>query len=130
MKTAYVQISKDCLGTRERKRKKWITPGTWQAIITRRNLRKSLLGLSLRNRKKSRNSSIRRQTGELRGWKGKRNERSWTTLQARQKTQLTKGSKEVYKISKIVCGKYRGTTDEPVKDKQGQLLTSEAKIDA
>lgn len=64
------------------------------------------------------------------GWKGKTNECSWKTLQARQKTQLTKGSWEVYKISKIVCGKYRGTTDEPVKDKQGQLLTSEAKIDA
>lgn len=58
------------------------------------------------------------------------NEHSWTTMQAWQKTQLTKESKEVYKISKIVCGKYRGATEEPVKDKQRQLLTSEAKIDA
>ena len=37
---------------------------------------------------------------------------------------------KVYKIIKVVCGKYRGTTDAPVTDKQGRLLTSEAEIDA
>ena len=31
---------------------------------------------------------------------------------------------------KVVCGEYRGTTDAPVTDKQGRLLTSKAEIDA
>jgi len=33
---------------------------------------------------------------------------------------------QVCKIAKLVSGKYRGTTDMPIVDKQGRLLTMEA----
>nr|KAG5700914.1 hypothetical protein BaRGS_012321 [Batillaria attramentaria] len=36
----------------------------------------------------------------------------------------------VYKITKLVSGKYRGATDTPIADKQGQLLTTEAEQEA
>lgn len=36
---------------------------------------------------------------------------------------------KVYKITNVVCGKYRGPTDAPVRKKQGGLLISEAEID-
>ena len=32
----------------------------------------------------------------------------------------------VYKITKLVSGRYRGSTDAPIMDKQGRLLTTKA----
>ena len=37
---------------------------------------------------------------------------------------------QVYKITKLVSGKYRGATDTPIADKQGRLLTTEAEKEA
>lgn len=34
---------------------------------------------------------------------------------------------KVYKITKMVCGKYHGTSDTPIKDSQGRLLTTKKK---
>ena len=36
----------------------------------------------------------------------------------------------MYKISKLVSGKYRGATDTPIVNKQGSLLTTEAEQEA
>ena len=36
----------------------------------------------------------------------------------------------VYKITKLISGKYRGATDTPIVDKQGKLLTTEAEQEA
>ena len=33
--------------------------------------------------------------------------------------------KNVYKVTKLMCGKYNGIRNAPIRDKQGQLLTSE-----
>lgn len=37
---------------------------------------------------------------------------------------------QVYKITKLVHGKYREATDTPIVNKQGRLLTTEAKQEA
>ncbi|RUS74991.1 hypothetical protein EGW08_017258 [Elysia chlorotica] len=37
---------------------------------------------------------------------------------------------KVYKITKIVAGKYRGTSNAPITDKQGRLLTTESEQEA
>ena len=37
---------------------------------------------------------------------------------------------KVYKITKLFSGNYRGTTDSPIVDKQGRLLTTEAEQEA
>ena len=36
----------------------------------------------------------------------------------------------VHKITKLVSGKYRGSTDTPIADKQGRILTTEAEQEA
>ena len=36
----------------------------------------------------------------------------------------------MYKITKLVSGKYRGSTDTPIADKQGRILTTEAEQEA
>ena len=33
--------------------------------------------------------------------------------------------RNVYKVTKLICGKYNGSRNAPIQDKQGQLLTSE-----
>ena len=33
--------------------------------------------------------------------------------------------RNVYKITKLICGKYSGNRNVPIRDKQGQLLTSD-----
>ena len=33
--------------------------------------------------------------------------------------------RNVYKVTKLICGKYNGNRNVPILDKQGQLLTSE-----
>jgi len=38
----------------------------------------------------------------------------------------TGNNKNVYKITKLLSGKYRRATDAPIVDKQGRLLTTEA----
>ena len=43
LKIAYEQTCKACLGTKQRKRKEWITEDTWQAIENRRTLKKKVL---------------------------------------------------------------------------------------
>ena len=43
LKIAYEQTCKACLGTKQRKRKEWITKDTWQAIENRRTLKKKVL---------------------------------------------------------------------------------------
>ena len=37
---------------------------------------------------------------------------------------------QVYKITKLVGGRYRRTTDTPIVDRQGRLLTTEAEKEA
>ena len=38
--------------------------------------------------------------------------------------------RQVYKITKLVSGYYHGTTNTPIVDKQGRLLTTEAEQEA
>ena len=43
IRTAYTQTSETCLGGRQKKRKKWITADTWQAIESRRAFKKKVM---------------------------------------------------------------------------------------
>ena len=68
--------------------------------------------------------------------KGKQNEHlvRTTNLYQLKVTDLAKGAEEaaqkgeqrnVYKVTKLICGKYNGNRNVPIRDKQGKLLTSE-----
>jgi len=53
------------------------------------------------------------------------------TLANQAEVATSKGEQgKVYKITEIVCGKYRGTTDTPITYEQGRLLTTEAEPEA
>ncbi|KAK3778189.1 hypothetical protein RRG08_023267 [Elysia crispata] len=56
------------------------------------------------------------------------NESTWRTWQHKQKRLHIKET--LYKITKQVCGKFRSITTAPIKNKEGQLLTSETAQEA
>ena len=131
LKIAYEQTCKACLGTKQRKRKEWITEDSWQAIENRINLKKKVLEAKserLKERYKQQyreaNRTVKRMT--------RTDKRSHINdLASQAEDAASRGEQDrVYKITKLVCGRYRGGTDAPIMDKQGRLLTTEAEQDA
>jgi hypothetical protein len=130
-KTAYEQTCKACLGTKQRKRKEWITEDTWQAIENRRTLKKKVLEAKserLKERYKQQYREANRTVKRM-SRTDKRNHINDLASQAEDAAQRGEQGR-VYKITKMVCGRYRGGTDTPIMDKQGRLLTTEAEQDA
>ena len=127
VKTIFDEASKTCLGMQKtRKKKEWITQDTWQAIEERRQLKKKIIdSKSARLREKYRTAyteTNRRVKRKIRT--GKRAYMEDLAKEAEEAAQ--KGEqRNVYKVTKLICGKYNGSRNVPIRDKQGQLLTSE-----
>ena len=120
-----------CLGRRQKKRKEWITSDTWQAIESRRALKKNVMDtrserLEERYRQQYREAdrTVKRMTRA-----DKRAYMEGLTSQAEEAANRGEQG-QVHKITKLVSGKYRGATDTPIVDKQGRLLTTEAEKEA
>ena len=113
------------------KGKEWITEDTWQATENRRTLKKKVLEAKSERQKerykqqyREANRTVKRMT--------RTDKRSHINDLASQAEDAASRGKQgrVYKITKLVCGRYRGGTDAPIMDKQGRLLTTEAEQDA
>ena len=133
LKIAYEQTCKACLGTKQRKRKEWITEDTWQAIENRRTLKKKVLEAKseqLKERYKQQHSEAnpaakrmtrtdkRSHISDLPSKPGRR-----CSKQGRARQSLQDHQAGVWQV----CG--RGT-DALIMDKQGRLITTEAEQDA
>lgn len=117
VKKAYLKTSEACLGNREKKRNEWITMATWQAIEKRKTLKRRAMEAKPDRLKEKYNLQYKRAFVEI--------------LANQAVVAASKGEQEkVYEITKIVCGKYRGTPDALITDKQGRLLTTEAEQEA
>ena len=121
IKTAYTQTNRNCLGCQQKKRKEWITADTWQAIKSRRALKKKVMD----TRSERLKERYRRQYREIDG-AVKRMTRAdkWAYIEdlANQAEEAAnKGEQgQVYKITKLVSSKYCRTMDRPIVDKQGR----------
>ena len=131
VKTAYTQTSEACLGPKQKKRKEWITADTWQAIENRRALKKRVME-SKSERLKERYKEEYREANQAVKRMTRTDKRIYMEDLASQAEEAANRGEQgqVYKITKLVSGKYRGATDTPVMDKQGRLLTSEAEQEA
>jgi len=127
VRNIFDEASKTCLGMQKtRKMKEWITPDTWQAIEERRQLKKKINdSRSARRRVKYRaayTETNRRVKRKIRtDKKAHVEELAKEAEEAAQKVE----QRNVYKITKFICGKYSGSRHAPIRDKQGQLLNSE-----
>ena len=131
VKSAYQKASETCLGTQQARRKEWITADTWQAIEQRRNVKKKwneAKSNRLKERYKLQYQEINREVRrKVRVDKG-----AFVDNLARQVEDVaSKGEQgKVYKIIRVLSGKRKITTVAPIADKQGKLLTTDAKQDA
>ena len=131
IRTAYMQTSETCLGRRQKKRKEWITADTWQAIENRRALKKKVMD-TRSERLKERYRRQYRETDRAVKRMTRVDKQAYIEDLASQAEEAANKREQgqVYNITKLVSGKYRGTTDTSIVDKQGRLLTTEAEKEA
>ena len=112
------------------RRKEWITEDTWQAIANRRTLKKKVVEVKS-ERLKERYKQCREANLTVKRMTRTENWSHINHLASQAEDAASRGEQgRVCKITKLVCGRYRGGTDAPIMDKQGRLLTTEAEQDA
>jgi len=130
--TVYTESGKEKVGYRKRKANKdWIQQETLDAIEERREAKRRLLqtkSARLRERQEEIYREAHRKVKRL----ARRDKReAMEQLAAEAEEAAAKGEQgKVYKITQHVCGKFKGNTGGPVKDKQGKLLTTESEQEA
>jgi len=119
----FTESSKACLGFKKAvKKKKWIKPATLRAIEGRQNLKKKLLDTKserLLERYKIQYREVDRSVKRM----ARADKHAYIDELAMQAENAANRGEQgkVYKITKLVCGKYGGRKVPPVKDLQGRL---------
>ena len=122
------EASKTCLGMQKtRKKKEWITPDMWQAIVEKGQLKKKKINDSKSARLREKYRAAYTETNRHVKRKIRTDKRAYMEDLAKEAEEaVQKGEqRNVYKVTKLICGKYNGNRNVPIQDKQGQLLTSE-----
>lgn len=125
----YTESSKKEIGYRKNKIKKdWIQQETRDAIEERREIKKKMLQTKS-PRLRERQEKIYRDAHKKVKTLARRDKRkAMEHLAAEAQEAAARGEQgKLYKITKQVCGKFKGSAGGPVKDKQGKLLTTEKK---
>ena len=126
VKEIYSETSKNCLGFKTHTTKnKWITPATWEAIEKRRCIKHKELNSKserLKTKYKEQYKAADKEVKKL----ARKDKRTYIDNIARQAEDAAqkKEQGQIYKLTKLVCGKYRANTNVPIKDKDGKLLTT------
>ena len=131
VRTAYIQTSETCLGRKQKRRKKWIKVDTWQAIENRRTLKKKVIDTRSERLKERYKQQYREADKKVKRMTRADKRAHMEDLASQAEEAASRGDQgQVYKITKLVSGKYPGATDTPILDKQGRLLTTEAEQEA
>ncbi|KAL9971331.1 hypothetical protein ACROYT_G023842 [Oculina patagonica] len=123
----FTESSNACLGFKKAvKKKKWIKPATLRAIEDRRKLKKKLFDTKS-ERLQERYKTQYREADRCVKRMARADKRAYIDeLASQAENAANRGQQgKVYKITKLVCGKYGGRKLAPVKDVQGRLLTTE-----
>ncbi|XP_048753558.2 craniofacial development protein 2-like [Ostrea edulis] len=116
-----------CIGFRQQqKTKDWITPDTWAKISAGRDIKKKMneaKSSRLKERLQLEYSEIQRDVKKI----TRTDKRSYMDkLASKAEEAANKGEQDnLYKITKTICGKSNTSSNVPIKDKQGKLLTPE-----
>ncbi|CAC5359838.1 unnamed protein product [Mytilus coruscus] len=123
----YTKCSEECIGYKQKTKKKdWITPETWNQINIRRQAKKKVNDTKsprLKDKYQQDYSDIHRNVKTL----VRADKRRFMDNLADQAEEAANKREQgnLYKITKIICGRGKSSPNIPVKDKQGDLLTSE-----
>ena len=126
IRSAYTQTSEACLGRGQNRRKEWITTDTWKAIENRRALKKRVLETKS-ERLKERYKQQYREADQTVKRMTRANKRAYMEGLAREAEEAAARGEQgrVYKITKLVSGKYRGSTDAPTTDAEQEARWAE-----
>ncbi|RUS86850.1 hypothetical protein EGW08_005387 [Elysia chlorotica] len=129
--SAYLLASESCLGTKQRKRKEWISAETWETIEDRKDLKRKAMETKF-ERLKDQYREYYREADKTVKRKTRADKRAFIDDLASQAEEAAGRGEQgkVYKITKIVAGKYSRTSNTPITDKQGRLLTTESEQEA
>lgn len=130
-KTTYVKTSEACLGYKHKEKKEWLSDDTWQTVENRRALKKKV-NEAKSERLKEKYRKQYQETNKVVRRKARADKRAYLENLASQAEEAARKGEQgkVYKITKIVSGKHRRTTEAPIVDKKGQLLTTESQQEA
>lgn len=123
---AYTESSELCLGHRLGTKKDWIKKETWDAIEQRRKIKKKVVeakSARLKVRYEEEYSDANRIVKRL----ARADKRTYMEELALEAEDAAKRGDQgqLYKITKLICGKFQTSSSGPVKDKNGKLLTTE-----
>ena len=128
IKDIYETSSEECLGFKQgRKMKRWIKPETWKVIEERRLLKKKIIDTKserLQERHKINYRELDKRVKRM----TRADKREYLEDLAKQAEEAAEKGEQgkIYKITRQICGKYQRTSDIPIKDKNGRLLTTES----
>ncbi|RUS68515.1 hypothetical protein EGW08_023723 [Elysia chlorotica] len=118
--SAYLPASESCLGTKQRERKGWISAETWETIEDRKDLKRKAMETKSERLKEQYREQYREAEKTVKR-KTRADKRAFMDdLASQAEKAVGRGEQgKVYKITKIVAGKYCGTSNAPITDKQG-----------
>lgn len=127
--TAFISAAEETIGYRKNAKEEWLTDGTWKLIEDRRTIRGKIHDSIDENRKEQLSKSYREKDKDVKKSvrKDKRTRMEKNATKAEEAAR--KGDmRELYKITKLMAGKFINNNTENIKDKDGQLLSKENDI--
>ena len=123
----YSESSKKELGNRKKKASKdWIQQETLEAIEERRDIKKRILQTKSPQLKEEQEELYRKANQRVKHLARKDKRDAMERLSAQAEEAAGKREQgRLFKITKQVCRKFKGSNGGPVKDKEGKLLTTE-----
>ena len=126
VKKAYLSTAEECLGKKKRNQKQWITDETWNCINKRRETKKKSLDAKSERIKEQLNLQYQEENREVKRRTRNDKRKNLEDLATQAEEAAQRGEQgQVYRITKIICGKFKGNMDVPIKGKDGKLLTTE-----
>lgn len=121
IRITYTQSSKACLGCRQKKRTEWITADTWQAIESRRALKKKAMDTRSERLKERYREQYREADRTVQRMTRSDKRAYMEDLASQAEAAANRGEQgQVYKITKLVSGKYRRATETPEAEKEAR----------
>ena len=126
IKTAYLETAEECLGKKVKQRKDWMKEDTWKAIEQRRDTKKKVLDTKSPRLKERLDQQYQEENQKVKRMSRNDKRKYIEDLATEAEDAAENGNQgKVFKILKIITGKFRGSTTAPIKAKDGTLLTTE-----
>ncbi|KAK3760073.1 hypothetical protein RRG08_064743 [Elysia crispata] len=131
VKTTYQEAGRTILGHRNERHKDWISQEAWQKIEERKDIKKKVLSTKSERIKTQQQQAYREADRAIKQIIRHDKRKHLEDMATQAEEAAYKGDQRtLYKITKQVCGKFRSITTAPIKNKEGQLLTSETAQEA